>query len=188
MLSPEAPHNRGKGLLFSRWGTRDLANARFDVAEGWVQSSEESGDFIGARRSYDWGAGDYQVRFAQDGLDEQGQWFGIWITDLATDDTTWIGSLRFPLQEGESLIKPSSYSANEIYGKKIRPVALHPLRPGLQLMQAVGHDGISGPQDCHPGSYYKAPAQEPQGEGCQLREFGSVHCSTSRTGCTWCRP
>ena len=32
--APEPPYGRGKGLLLSRWETRDLANARFSETDG----------------------------------------------------------------------------------------------------------------------------------------------------------
>ncbi len=115
---------RGKGLIFSRWETRDLDNARIaDPAEGWAQSSGHEGDFIGVRRSYDWGAGDYRVRIAPDGSDDGGQWFGMWITDKSTGETVWGGSLRFPYENGKALISSPLYTTMEIYGgAPIRPI------------------------------------------------------------------
>ena len=68
-------NRRGKALIFSRWGTRHLGYAKFHDADGWNQSSGHEGDFIGVRRSYEWGAGDYRVRIAPDGLEEDGEWF-----------------------------------------------------------------------------------------------------------------
>ena len=66
MKDPETSLSRGKGLIFSRWSTRDLANARYAQEDGWTESSGHEGDFIGVRRSYVWGAGDYRVRLAPD--------------------------------------------------------------------------------------------------------------------------
>ena len=84
------------------WETRDLANARFSETDGWTQSSGHEGNFIGVRRSYAWGAGDYRIRFAPDGdPEDDGVWFGLWITDRSTDVATWIGSLKFPLLDGQ---------------------------------------------------------------------------------------
>ena len=123
--APEPPYRRGKGVIFSRWGTRDLDNARYADTYGWTESSGHEGDFIGVRRSYDWGAGNYRIRIASDGLDSDGEWFGLWITDLDSDETTWIGSLKFPLLNGVARIEPSSYSTIEIYGNvnvPIRPI------------------------------------------------------------------
>ena len=114
---------RGKGLIFSRWKTRDLANARVaDPEEGWTQSSGHEGDFIGVRRPYDWGAGDYRVRFAPDGSDSEGEWFGLWITDKGSGETTWAGSLKFPFLNGTAAISSPTYSTIEIYGGPIRPI------------------------------------------------------------------
>ena len=53
-------NGRGKGVIFSRWQTDDLANARWDAADGWYELGKHEGGFIGVRRAYDWGAGDYR--------------------------------------------------------------------------------------------------------------------------------
>ncbi len=108
---------RGKGLIFSRWKTRDLRNARIP-RDGWMQSSGHEGDFIGVRRSYDWTKGEYRVRIGQDGADDSvGRWFGVWITDISTDVETWIGSLRFPPTMGRPpMIGPRCYNTVEVYG------------------------------------------------------------------------
>ena len=113
----------GKGVIFSRWGTRDLANARYSDTGGWTESSGHEGDFIGVRRSYDWTAGDYRITVKPDGLDSDGEWFALWITALDTDHTTWIGSLKFPLVDGTATIQPHSSATLEIYGNlPIRPI------------------------------------------------------------------
>ena len=119
---PATGGGRGKGLIFSRWQTRDLANARIPD-DGWTQSSGHEGDFIGVRRSYDWGKGKYRVRMAQDGPDDSiGRWYGIWITDLTTSSVTWIGSLRFPYTAGIApQILPQCYNTIEVYG--VQPIA-----------------------------------------------------------------
>ena len=122
VYSPSPPHNRGKGLIFSRWETRDLANARYSNTDGWTQSSGNQGDFIGVRRSYNWDAGDYRVRIASDGADSDGEWFGLWITDLSSNITTWIGSLKFPFLNGTATMEPSSSTTVQIYGHPIRPI------------------------------------------------------------------
>ncbi len=116
-------NRRGKAVIFSRWGTRDLANARYAQTDGWTESAGHEGDFIGVRRSYDWGEGDYRIRIAPDGLDSDGEWFGLWITDLDTSDTTWIGSLKFPLLNGTATFRPHSSATIELYGNPlIRPI------------------------------------------------------------------
>ena len=116
-------NGRGKGLIFSRWKTRDLANAKHDDTYGWTESSGHEGDFIGVRRSYEWSAGDYRIRVAPDGLAPDGEWFGLWITDLNTGVTSWIGSLKFPLSDGTAVIEPRSSATIELYGvEPIRPI------------------------------------------------------------------
>ena len=148
--APEPPYGRGKGLLLSRWETRDLANARFSETDGWTQSSGHEGDFIGVRRSYAWGAGDYRIRFAPDGdPEDDGVWFGLWITDRSTDVTTWIGSLKFPLLDGKAVMRAPTYSTMEIYGRRIRPIDIpawhvsikRPVGDGIK--PSWGHTGYS---------------------------------------------
>ena len=113
----------GKAAIFSRWETRDLELARFSEEDGWAQSSGHEGDFIGVRRSYDWGTGDYIVRLAPDGQDRDGVWFGLWITDVGKKTTTWIGSLWFPKVKGSAQIGGPVYSTMELYGgTPIRPI------------------------------------------------------------------
>ncbi|MCY3900415.1 MAG: SH3 domain-containing protein [Caldilineaceae bacterium] len=145
----------GKALVFSRWETRDLANARVaDSEKGWAQSSGHEGDFIGVRRAYDWGAGEYRVIIAADGADSDGEWFGVWITDKATYETTWIGSLKFPYENGRTAIRQSVYTTMEIYGGKqieaFRIPAWHvslrrPLGDGIESESFVsGYAGVWG--------------------------------------------
>ena len=110
----------GKGLIFSRWNTRDLDNAR-PAEDGWVQSSGHEGDFIGVRKPYDWGTGTYRLRIGSDGLDDAGQWYGVWIIDLSTGYETWAGSLRFPYADGRALLEPRCYNTIEVYGSPIAP-------------------------------------------------------------------
>ena len=156
----EPPLSLGKGLLFSRWETRDLADARIAEEDGWIEVSGkegdfEEGDFIGVRRSYAWGAGDYRVRMAPDESipqESDGAWFGLWITDLSTDETTWIGSLKFPLQDGKAVIKGPTYSTMEIYYDPIRPIDIptwhvtfqRPVGDGVKA--AWGYTGYSALQ------------------------------------------
>ena len=119
-------NRRGKAVIFSRWGTLDLANARWDETNGWTESAEHEGDFIGVRRSYNWGVGDYRIRFAPDSnySATDGAWFGLWITDLSTTTETWVGSLKFPLKNGTATLDRVHASATiELYGNPpIRPI------------------------------------------------------------------
>ena len=112
-----------KALIFSRWDTTDLANARV-APGGFSEAGDYEGNFISVRCHYEWSDGDYRVRLASDGADDDGEWFGVWITDVDADTTTWFGSLKFPFADGEeqAWIKGSSYSTIEIYGRPIRPI------------------------------------------------------------------
>ena len=145
VYSPEPPTWRGKGLIFSRWGTRDLANTRYSDKDGWAQSSGHEGDFIGIRRSYEWGAGDYRVTLAPDGEpDEDGVWMGLWITNVQTDVTTWVGSLKFPANDGHAIINPESYSTIEIYGRRIKPIEIPQWHVSIRRPEGDGIKATGG--------------------------------------------
>ena len=138
------------GLIFSRWGTDDLANAR-EAPDGWSNAGEEGGAFIGVRRGYEWGEGDYRVRLASDGIDTDGEWWGLWITDLDEDTTTWFGSMKFPFKDGydSTWVEASTYTTIEIYGTLIRPINIPEWRVtvyrpvGDGIPSSYGHTGYS---------------------------------------------
>ena len=121
---PHTPLPHERRVIYSRWDIRDLNWARWHETEGWSQSSGHEGDFIGVRRVYDWGAGDYNILLAPDGEpDDVGQWYGLWITDKATGVQTWIGSLKFPLVNGKARMDNATYATAEVYGRKpVRPI------------------------------------------------------------------
>ena len=111
---------------------RDLANARA-AEDGWTQQSGHEGNFIGVRRNYDWTAGDYTARLAPDGLEDDGEWYSLWITHNNTEETTWAGSLKFPLVNGMSQQHPHSYTTLEIYGGKyIRPIDIPEMHVSME--------------------------------------------------------
>ena len=119
VYDPRVGRGRGKGLIFSRWDTRDLSNVRV-APDGWSQSAGYEGDFVGVRKAYRWGAGDYRVSIALDEDDDKGRWFGLWITDKTAGETTWCGSLRF---DRFASLEPSGGTAPEIYGfGSVKPV------------------------------------------------------------------
>ena len=173
---------RGKGALFSRWETRDLSLARFAEADGWTQSSGHEGDFIGVRRLYPWGAGDYTARLAPEERLPDGVWYGVWVTDLSTEITTWIGSLWFP----PGGITSAIYSTLEIYGgRPIAPIDIPMMhvsmrRPsGDQEMAqrgAAGYSGVNG-------------VELPNADIAYVREEDAVHFRvgglTERTTAPW---
>ena len=143
--------SKGKRAIFSRWDERDPDYARADPQEGWMQSSGHEGDFIGVRRHLEWRAGPYTARLAADGADDDGVWYGVWITDRTTDVTKWVGSLWFPNQDGRARINGSVYSTLEVYGSPtIRPIdipqwAVAVGRPTGNGVPAIwGSSGYSG--------------------------------------------
>ena len=101
----------GEGVIFSRWGARDLKEARIPD-DGWTQESGHEGDFIGVRRSYDFGAGKYQIRLGLDSEEDEGKWLGVWVKAQDEEEETWIGSLLF----SRGRIDPRCYTTLEIYG------------------------------------------------------------------------
>ena len=141
---PRIGGSRGKGLVFSRWGTRDLANGRVPE-DGWTESSGHEGDFIDVRRNYDWAAGDYRLRLGPDGAETDGEWFSLWITEMASDTTTWIGALKFPYLDNRAVIAPPSYTTIEVYGiKRIRPIDIPELSISVKPPQGDGIPATHG--------------------------------------------
>ena len=105
----------GRRVIFSRWETRDLANVRVPE-NGYTESAGYEGDFVSVRRQYRWRAGEYRMRIASDGEDDEGIWFSLWITEKSTNEATWCGSLKFPHKEGKAAIAPYGITVSEVYG------------------------------------------------------------------------
>lgn len=87
-----------KGILFSRWGTRDIANTK-STPEGWSVSMGNEGDFVSVRKFFDWKPGRYTLRIAPECRDSDGLWYEFTVTDDA-GHTTSAGCLKFPLVAG----------------------------------------------------------------------------------------
>lgn len=85
----------GRGLIFSRWKTRDLSNVRI-VEGGWSESSGHEGNFVGIRKLYDWATHKYELKIALIESDDLGDWYGVWIYDLDEGTEDFLGSIRFP--------------------------------------------------------------------------------------------
>ena len=173
--------NTGKGLIFSRWKERNLANARIPD-DGFTESSGHEGNFIGVRRNYDWGVGKYLLRMGQDGPDDPvGRWYGLWVTDLAVNQETWIGSMRFPYIGGRALLGPRCYNTVEIYGPPIASrdipywkVTLNPPK-GDGKVATVTDDGFSP----FTGSYRNTRFSYDE-NGAVIYEIGLDHIPASR--------
>lgn len=104
----------GKGLIFSRWKTRDLANTR-PVSDGWTQSAGTEGDFVGIRRKYAWTNHKYRLRLTKVDEDTIGVWYGLFILDYETRTEDYIGALRFPKQGKSAKIKDGGGTWTEVY-------------------------------------------------------------------------
>lgn len=141
----QVDHNRR--CIFSRWETRDLDNMRVPE-NGYFESAGYEGDFISVRKDYPWDAGDYRARISVDGEDSEDRWFGLWITDSATGETTWCGSLRFPYRNGKALLDNVHASVVEIYGGPggIKPIDIPEWHITMQKPMA---DGGRQPTDAH---------------------------------------
>lgn len=89
---------RGKGLLFSRWGTMDLANVKSPgTPDSWVEAGDYEGQFVGVRRLYNWTNHHYVLRLSSstEEDDEIGRWYHFTFIDTETGEETYVGGLRF---------------------------------------------------------------------------------------------
>ena len=131
---------RGNRLRFQRQGTNDQANARYSADNECFAYASLEYDYVEVECSYDWGMGEYRARIAPDGLEDDGEWYGLWITDLGNDETTWIGSLKFPLQEGTTAIRPHTSASLGLYGAStaFRPIDLPQWHVSVGIPQGDG--------------------------------------------------
>ncbi len=114
LMKPDGDNK--KGVLFSRWKTRDTLNYR--IAEGgWGQSAGYEGDFIGVRKNYDWGTGTYIIELRKDSSDTRGDWYALYIKKLLASDNEYIGSIRFEKSSRSSGIKNGGITWTELYFK-----------------------------------------------------------------------
>ena len=185
-LQPPLGRPAAKGTLFSRWDTRDQGNAAADSDHGWTYDGGYEGDFVSARRSYEWSAGDYRARLARDSSRESnadGVWYGLWFTDLDTNVETWIGSLRFPLVEGGTHIEGLFSTVLEIYGGAVRPADV----PAWQV--SVGIPAVDGVEaGCAQTRYPDVEAEDvtsevrydPDQRRMHLEAFGATRRQTSQ--------
>ena len=107
----------GKGIIFSRWGTRDFANTKTAI-HGWAQSAGYEGDFVGIRKSYKWTTHSYQFKLAHTKSDTIGDWYGVWILDKNTLVKDYIGSIRFEKTMWGSGIADGGVTWMELYRKE----------------------------------------------------------------------
>lgn len=71
----------GKGCIFSTWWTFDAADTRPE-ADGFIQLGTHEGRFVGVRRVYDWGVGDYRLTVQRAEQEGDGDWFAMSIQPI----------------------------------------------------------------------------------------------------------
>jgi hypothetical protein len=110
----------GKGIIFSRWGKADKADAR-PTAPGWAESLTDSqsgeGDFASIRLPFDWQQGRYVFRVeTRSAAPRTGLWADLAVIDKDRNRRIDVGSLRFPATPPVGF-DPLPASFVEIYGK-----------------------------------------------------------------------
>jgi hypothetical protein len=105
-----------KGIIFSRWKTRDKKN--YAVSNGgWGESAGYEGDFIGIRKNYEWEVGQYEIGIQKDSTDVIGDWYGLKIKNISTNVEEYIGSLRFEKSTKSTGMKSGGITWSELYTK-----------------------------------------------------------------------
>lgn len=97
---PDKAHSPGHGMIYSRWNTDKLSDARIVKPGGFADSNTEV-PFVGIRHIYPWGAHRYRVRLSQGERDDKGVWYVLSIENLDTKEVQEMGSLKFPKENGE---------------------------------------------------------------------------------------
>ena len=118
----EAEGWSGKGLIFSRWGSMDLADTRPGDG-GWNVASDGEGEFVGVRRNLDWEPGGYLLTLERTEADGEADWFELRCTPMGTFETITIGSLRFPRSHpnARASIDSEGMAVTEVYSGVRRP-------------------------------------------------------------------
>jgi len=107
----------GKGLLYSRWESNDLADVRL-ASGGYVERSPtKEGGFIGVRLPFDWTLGRYTCWFRPTDDDSDGRWYEFRVRRHADGVEVTPGSLRFSFTKaGPPLIDNGCGTWTEVYG------------------------------------------------------------------------
>lgn len=107
----------GKGLLYSRWGSNDLADVRLTSGGFIERSPTKEGGFIGVRLPFDWTLGRYTCWYKPTDDDSVGRWFEFRVKRHADGIEATPGSLRFPFTKGKPpLIDSGCGTWTEVYG------------------------------------------------------------------------
>ncbi len=106
---------QGKGLLLSRWGSRDNNDAEA-VPGGWVENAGHEGDFIGVRSLFDWGIGQYCCWLSPSREEPTASWYEFRVQRVSDGAQASAGALRFQHQAGQHpLIHSGGGSWTEVY-------------------------------------------------------------------------
>lgn len=107
----------GKGLLYSRWGSNDLADVRL-ASGGYIERSPtKEGGFIGVRIPFDWTLGRYTCWYRPTDDDSMGRWYEFRVKRHADGVEVTPGSLRFSFtQASPPLIDSGCGTWTEVYG------------------------------------------------------------------------
>ena len=117
----------GKGAIFSTWWTFDAADTRPE-SDGFIQLGTHEGRFVGVRRTYDWGVGDYRLSVERADHDGDGDWFAMSIQPIGpvveagvrpspSGEASPLGALRFRRADPDrpATIAPGGPAFLEIY-------------------------------------------------------------------------
>ena len=144
---PGTDGSQRKGIVFNRWGTTDTSGHSRTTGDGWTEAADVLGPFISVRRSFDWRKGSYSVRIAQDGDDEQdGRWYGMWLTDKSSGTETKMGALKFPF---DSAGRAAIQTRSEVVGSVVALTGDSPINPSsipvLEAALGLPDDGQGAP-------------------------------------------
>ena len=119
----------GKGCIFSTWWTFDARNTR-PVEGGFIQLGTHEGTFVGVRRVFEWGIGDYRLTVEREEPEGDGDWFSMSIQPIAPVSVAGVrpspvgpavalGALRFRRADSAvpATIGPSGPAFLEVYGE-----------------------------------------------------------------------
>ena len=137
---------QGKGLIFSRWGTRDSADA-CPCAGGWVENGDHEDGFVGVRSQFNWRLGRYQCWLGPTRTDAIGTWYEFRVDSLDSGEAGSAGSLRFPNSgTARALIASGGGSWTEVYGSNcIRRESIPPTHLTVRI---TANNGALRPCRC----------------------------------------
>ncbi len=111
---------QGKGVIFSRWETTDKSNVKTEAPTSWAEAPFGEGRTVSLRCKYEWTDHKYRFKISEVSKDSIGVWYGFWVHDYNNNETTFIGSVRFPFTDDNGGLENCGISFIEIYsGTKI---------------------------------------------------------------------